>query len=95
MGNTKSKQRLHAGHERLNENDQRYFAKVQARNSTTRSRRFRKPHPVLAMKSCVTALTTIEPPQEDDDDESLASKSPKPQDTKPFVGPLPPKDENC
>lgn len=92
MGNSKSKQRLHAGHERLNEND-RYFAKVQARNSTTRSsRRFRKPHPVLAMKSCVTALTSIEAPQEkDDDSESLASKSPKPQDTKPFVGPLPPK----
>lgn len=94
MGNAKSKQRaLHVGHEKLDENDQRYFAKVQARNSTTRpSRRFRKPHPVLAMRSCVVALTSIEPPREDDD-ESLASenKSPKSLNSKPYVGPLPPK----
>jgi len=93
MGNTKSKQRL--GHEKLNENDQRYFARVQARNSTTRSsRRFRKPHPVLAMRSCVTALTSIEPPRQDEDDESIATEhnSPKPLNaTKPYVGPLPPK----
>lgn len=94
MGNSKSKQRLHVGHEKLNEDSHRYFAKVQARNSTTRpSRRFRKPHPVIAMRSCVTALTSIDPPREDDDDESLATEnnSPKSLNAKPYVGPLPPK----
>lgn len=93
MGNAKSKQRKHVGHEKLNENDQRYFAKVQARNSTTRSsRRFRKPHPVIAMKSCVAALTSVDPPQEDDDDDAasfISENSP----AKPYVGPLPPKME--
>ena len=46
------------------------------------------------MKSCVSALTSIEPPREDgDDNESTATdhNSPKSVNSTPYVGPLPPK----
>ena len=94
MGNVKSKNSPYAGHEKLNENDERYFAKVHARNSTTRPsrRRFgRRKRSASAMKGCVTALTNTSPPREDDafslpDDGSTLSGL-YPKSYQPVAGP--------